>query len=479
MRRRPRLVLVLIAASAMAMFAWSSGGVAARPSVAVRFEFDRNGSADDARIADGIAIEITRQLDQIDGLDVRATVRATRYGNQREDTHAFGIGRGAALVLDGLVLSDGGAVRQIHASLVSTSRRTTLWSRYFTPKNNDIFRIDAEIASVVAESLRLSFDPARRRDSIAPALQTTFLRARALQAGGGSLRRPEAVELFEQITRQAPAFTPAVAALATTLGGHLSVAGPPPLDPRMAAAARAAYEADPQMPEANAAMGLLSARTCQWAAAATYFAEALRKESSATAAWTDYVISTLLPVGRIADAIGVLRDASTADPSSVDVARTLTYVQLQNNDHASALASSHRVVTQEPELEFADQSRGRALSLSGQLEEALAWFGSSGSQWGHRGYVLARMGRLDEARALAEGHPGEPARQMLIYAALNDVERALDALRRTALDNPWRTLVWMAWPEIEPVFRGDPRAAAVRAQLLRPLDDGGCTLGGR
>jgi hypothetical protein len=90
--------------------------------------------------------------------------------------------------------------------------------------------------------------------------------------------------------------------------------------------------------------------------------------------------------------------------------------------------------------------------------------------------VLALTGRHHEARALAETHPGEPARQLLIDAGLNDVERAFEAFRRTAIDNPWRALVWMAWPEIEPVLRGDPRAAAIRAQLLRPSDEGGCAL---
>ena len=69
---------------------------------------------------------------------------------------------------------------------------------------------------------------------------------------------------LSQITRQASSFTPAFAALATTLGGHLSIAGPPPLEPGMAVAARAAYKADPQLAEANVAMGLLSARSCQW-----------------------------------------------------------------------------------------------------------------------------------------------------------------------------------------------------------------------
>jgi tetratricopeptide (TPR) repeat protein len=199
-------------------------------------------------------------------------------------------------------------------------------------------------------------------------------------------------------------------------------------------------------------------------------------DQSATTGYTDFVFSTLLPLGRVTDALDVLRSALAADPTSLDVRRTLAYVQLQNNDYQGANETSRWVITHDADLEFADQSHGRALYLSRRIEEALEWFTRSDAQWGHRGYVLAQLGRHDEARALAQVHPGEPARQLLIYAGLNDVERALDALRRTALDNPWRALVWMEWPEIAPVLRGNSRAGAIRAQLLRPAAEGGCTV---
>lgn len=473
MLHRPGVVLIVTAAVATAVLAWATRGPDTRPSIAVRVEYD--GSADDARIADGIAIEITRLLAQIDGLDVRPAARASRYGEQWQDTHTFGVARGAGLVLEGLVLGNAGVVRQIQASLVSTPHRTVRWSQSFTPNGNDLFAAEGAIVAAVAESLGLRVGAGQRLYATAPDRQTSFLRARALQADGGN-SSPEAVELFERITNEAPAFTPAIAALATTLGGHLSISGPPPLDPRMAAAAQTAYEADPDLAEANVAMGLLSARTCQWTRADAYFAEALRLDPTATSAQTDYVISTLLPLGRIAEALNVLRAAVAANPASVDVRRTLAYVQLQNNDYAGATETSRWVIAHHPDLEFADQSHGRALYLSQRIDDAVAWFSRSDSQWGHRGYLASLVGRHGEARALVEAHPREPARQMLIYAGLKDVERALDALRRTALDDPWRALVWMDWPEIEPVFRGDSRAAAIRAQLLRPAAEGGCTL---
>ena len=460
MRHHPGVALVLVAAVATAVVAWATRGPARRPSVALRVEYD--GSADEARIADGVALEITRLLAQIDGLDVRAAVPTSRYGEQRDDTHTFGEARHAGRGLEALVLGDGGAVRRIQASLVSTPHRTTRWSRWFTPHGNDVFAIQREIVAAVAESLGLRVRAGQRQYALSPGLQTAFLRARALQADDGNIGRPEAADVFEQITRRAPTFIPAFAALATTLGGHLSIAGPPPEDPPMAPAARAAYEADPQLAEANVAMGLVSARTCEWTRAGAYFAEALRLDPSATAAHTDYVLSTLLPLGRIDEALEVLRTALVVSPTSVDVRRTLAYVQLQNKDYAGAIDTSRWVIANHPDLEFADQSYGRALHLSGRIDEALEWFSNSESQWGHRGSVLALMGRHDEARALAEAHPGEPARQLLIYAGLKDVERALDALRRTALDNPWRALVWMRWPEIE-------AALPVPNQVLCPV----------
>jgi TolB-like protein/tetratricopeptide (TPR) repeat protein len=477
-RRNHNILFVVAAAVVGASLVWAVRGPAARPSVAVRFEYDGDGYPG-ARIADGITIEITRLLAQIDGLEVRAAVRASRYRDRRQDTRAFGVERGAGLALEGFVLSDAGAVRHIHASLVSADTRKVLWSASFEPQNNDVFAVHRSIVAETAEALGLRPSTSQRQYSLDPALQMRFLRGRASQADHETVSRSEAVDLFDEVTKNASAFPLAFAALATTRGGHLSVAGPPPLDPRTAAAARAAYRADPQLAEANVAMGLLSARTCEWTHADTYFAEAARLDPSATATYTDYVISTLLPLGRIADSLEALRKALAADPTSVDVRRVLAYVQLQNNDHGKALETTRWVIKHDPDLEFADQSHGRALYLSRRIEEALEWFTRSDAQWGHRGYVLAQLGRHEEARALAQIHPGEPARQLLIYAGLNDVERALDALRRTALDNPWRALVWMEWPEIAPVLRGNPRAAAIRAQLLRPADEGGCAISGQ
>src|SRR5688572_357866 len=416
---RHRSGLLLVVAASVAVVGCLLFHRPMPPSIVVRFEFD--GSPDDARIANGIALEITRLLAQFDGLDVRAAVPVSRYRERRRDPRKFGEERGAALVLDGLVLSNEGMVRHMHASLVSVTRSAVLWSQSFIPANNDILAVNDAIAAATANALGLRVRSGQRRHVMDAALQRSFLKARALQGERRDVSRPEAVELFEQVTRHNSSFAPALAALATTLEGNLSTAGWPRHDPKAAAAAHAAYDADPHLAEANRAMGLLSARACDWSRADAYFSEAIDLDPAATAAPADYVLSTLLPLGRIADAIAVLRRALIAEPTSIDLKRALAYVQLQNEDYPGALDTSRWVVEHDPHLEAAYQSYGRARYLSGQFAEALEWFSTAEEHWGHRGYVFARLGRQDEARALANNHPGEPARQMLVYAGLNDV----------------------------------------------------------
>ena len=214
-------------------------------------------------------------------------------------------------------------------------------------------------------------------------------------------------------------------------------------------------------------MGLLSAGLCQWTQGKAYFREALERDPSVTSTYIDYAISTLLPLSDTREALDVLTDALEVNPLSLGVRRALAHVLVEHGDYERAIEISRGVIEEAPALAVTEQTLGRALYLSGRVDAAGEKFQGEG-HWGYRGYILAVRGRYPEARLLADAHPDEPARQMLIYAGLNDVDRTFDALQRTVRTNPWRALTWMARPEIEPVLRRDARAAALRDRLHRP-----------
>jgi tetratricopeptide (TPR) repeat protein len=84
----------------------------------------------------------------------------------------------------------------------------------------------------------------------------------------------------------------------------------------------------------------------------------------------------------------------------------------------------------------------------------------------YRAYVLAVLGRDEEAKALLAQNSRVDARHLLVYAGLGDRERAFDALRRAAALDPWRAVTWMQRPEMA-LLRGDPRYDEIRTQLLQ------------
>jgi tetratricopeptide (TPR) repeat protein len=222
---------------------------------------------------------------------------------------------------------------------------------------------------------------------------------------------------------------------------------------------------DPNLPEANAAMGLLSAGLCRWSEGRAFFRASLAHESGVTSTAIDYALAVLLTVGDTAEALDVLDDALEADPESVRVRQVLAHLLVEHGDYDRALVLSRALVAEAPGVAGMQQTLGRALSLSGRAPKPGEGVTETENEWGYRGYMLASAGRGAEAQRLAEAHPDEPARQTLIYAGLKDIDRTIDALQRTARLDPWRALTWMRRPEIEPVIRGDPRVKVLESQL--------------
>jgi hypothetical protein len=60
-----------------------------------------------------------------------------------------------------------------------------------------------------------------------------------------------------------------------------------------------------------------------------------------------------------------------------------------------------------------------------------------------------------------------PYRQLVIYTALGDKDRAFDALERATVTDPQRVGLILAFPETA-VLRGDPRLAAFRRRFGLP-----------
>ena len=135
-----------------------------------------------------------------------------------------------------------------------------------------------------------------------------------------------------------------------------------------------ALEIDPMLAEAHAAMGFIHTYARRWADAEASFRRAIEYEPTRTAVYGDFVLSTLLPWGRLDESLSTMQKALQADPLSLDVRRVLAIVQISAGLYDEAIENCERVLDEQPNFPAVALFRARALLFSGRKAEALDWF---------------------------------------------------------------------------------------------------------
>jgi tetratricopeptide (TPR) repeat protein len=373
---------------------------------------------------------------------------------------------------------------RINAQLIEIDGDVPLWAERYDRELKDVFAIQDEISRAIVNKLRLTLGRGQRRYDTNLEAYELYLKGRAVVARRGTFNAQNAAELFEQVIASDPAFAPAYAGLVDAYafmsmeieGRPDRPGGPAPVPissetalSRMRPTAVKAIELDPLLAEAHAAMGLLRSRERNWENAQRSFQRAIELNPSLTRTYTNYVTSTLVPLGRVDEAARLLAETLRADPLSLDVRRELGMVQIMAGRYEEAIANLQRVRAVDPDFPFADLFLARALTFAGRLAEALPlWETMKGEGvapfWMAYAYVLA--GRRAEAEKIAAA-TDHPLRLAIIYAALGDDDRALLALDRAADILPQRVGLIMMYPEMASL-RGDARFAAIRRKLGLP-----------
>jgi TolB-like protein len=228
-----------------------------RPSpiiAVIPLETDR----DQTFFADGLTEDLITRLGQTRGLSVigRSATRALRGRAPVEVARESG----AAVVLAGSVRTSGDAVR-MSLELVDPRDGTAIWTSQYTHDIKDIFAVQAQVAEDVARALRVTLQSTQASVRTASRLvdaraYESYLRGRQAVAA----RRPaDAIAYFERAVASDDGLAEAHAALAEAayLEAHNSgQLDDPPTREKIRAAAARSHEFDPDLADANIAMGL-------------------------------------------------------------------------------------------------------------------------------------------------------------------------------------------------------------------------------
>ena len=440
---------------------------AGRPIIAVLPLKNLSAEPNSDYFVDGLTDELIRNLAVIEGLDVRSQTSSFAFKDKPRNLREVGEQLGANLVVEGSVLRAGNRLR-INAQLVQVAGDVPLWAERFDRELNDIFAIQDEISRAIVNKLRLTLGRGQRRYDTNLDAYELYLKARALVDRRGVVNAQNAAELFGQVIAKDSAFAPAHAGLANAYA-FMSIPSYQgiPFETAysiMRPAAVKAFQLDPLLAEALAAMGWVYSYERDWPNAEKAFQRAIELNPSLTQTYTSYSISTLQPLGRFGEALRLLQVASRNDPMSLDVLREIGEVELFAGRYEEAIDTLQRVRVADPDFPFVDTFLARALTFAGRPAEAFPPVEKSHWSMAHA-YVMT--GRRVEAEALAASNKGNPYAEAMIYAALGDMDRAFEAVERTAVSQPQRVGRLLIAPEMV-ALRGDPRLVTFRKKFGLP-----------
>jgi TolB-like protein/Tfp pilus assembly protein PilF len=222
-RRKLMAVVVGLALGVAGLFLLhfirSTGSSANDKSIAVLPFENRSEDKANAYFADGIQDEILTRLARIGDLKVISRTSTQHFKSAPENLREIGKQLGVAHILEGSVQKSGNSVR-VNVQLIRAETDTHIWAEIYDRKLTDVFAIQSEIASTIADALKAKLTGAEKQ-VIAQKLTENaeaydaYLRGIAFNREGNSAASAEkAVKSLEEAVRLDPQFAAAWALLA-------------------------------------------------------------------------------------------------------------------------------------------------------------------------------------------------------------------------------------------------------------------------
>jgi TolB-like protein len=218
---------------------------------------------DNAYFTEGVQEEILTRLAKIADLKVIARTSTERYksapANLREVAEQLGVGN----VLEGSVQKAADQVR-VQVQLINTATQAHLWAESYDRKLTDIFAVESEIATRIAETLQAKLTGSEKtaiakRPTANTEAYELYLKGRFFwnKRTGADLRT--AIDYFNQALGKDPTYALAYAGLADSYGLLSAYGAASRVDsfPQANAAAKKALELDDTLAEAHTSLGLV------------------------------------------------------------------------------------------------------------------------------------------------------------------------------------------------------------------------------
>ena len=436
----------------------------------------------DAYLAEGLTNDLINALTRVPGL--RVTSRSVAASAREKFTAAADIGKALNVgrILEGTVQREGTRLR-VTARVTNADDGFMVWSDMFERELKDVFAVQDEISSAIADALGAQMSPVAtdivaNRGTADDAAYDLYLRGRHFfeQRGEASLRR--SLDLYRRAAQRDARFARAYAGIASVysvLPLYSRASADSLFEPGVAAANRA-IQLDSTLAEAYASRAMLLQSRWRWADAERDLRQAIALDPRFAAAHQWYG-EQLMVRNRIPEALAALARAAELDPVSPVIASSYAMALAVGARDADAVAQARRAIELDSTLflprlvlGFAHMQAKRTADAIKELEPALGLSRESPYVLGILGHAYAIGGQRQHAEAMAQSlstkrDADSQAALAVVQAGLGDTARALTNLEAAARA---RAAFFSVQPLSATVF--DPLRSSTRFQgILRAV----------
>jgi TolB-like protein/Flp pilus assembly protein TadD len=443
---------------------------------------------DNAYFADGIQEEILTRLSRIADLKVISRTSTQRYKSAPTNLSEIAKQLGVAHILEGTVQKSVDQVR-VNVQLINAQNDSHLWADKFDRKLTDIFAVESEIASKIADTLQAKLtDSAQHAIAARPTENSeahqSYLRGRYFADKRGAENLNKAIDYFNQAIAEDPNYALAYAGLSDCydLLPQWSAGSRAEYVPKAKAAAIKALQIDDSLAEAHTSLAVaLFSNDLNLRESKREFERAIELNPNYAFAHYSFGYTVLPALGEFDRAIAELRRAVDLDPFSVIINANLGYGYVVARRYPDAIVQLRKTLELDPNFGPTHRSLGEALELSGQLEQAIAEY-EKGYKFVNDDHALAY---LAHAYALKGEHENalQLLKQMkeleqrgtvwafgfaLVYLGLGDKKEAINWLERSYQNKEFaKASLIKVEPLLDPL-RGDPRFEKLANQVVPP-----------
>lgn len=361
--------------------------------------------------SDGITEELLNALTKVDGLQITSRTSAFAFKGKNDDIRDIALKLNVDKVLEGSVRKSGNRVR-ITAQLINAADGYHLWSENYDRDLTDIFEVQDEISTIIADKLRENMSAATKSLSYVKApienieAYTLYLKGLHYWNKVTPADARKAIECFEQAVALEPQYAQSYAMIAEA-HGYLGATGqmlPQKAFEIVHRNADKALQINPSIAEGySAKAGAYLFYEWNWKKAYEALQKAIQLNPAVTSAYRllgYYYIVT----GQRGEAVKIMEEAVKHDPLSPFVNQYLGNIYVFAERYDDAIRQADKLLEIDPKLRIAIELKAWSAGMKGDWNESLKLFEEVHRLTNHPlkglmgvGYASAKLGLKERA----------------------------------------------------------------------------------